>query len=205
MRKMISSEKIRTWVRAAKPWVAGIAILVVLRYTGLLSGISNLGGTTIMKTGAMDYEPAKASRKEVFDYNFSIKDLKGNAIDFNKFKDKVIFLNLWATWCGPCRMEMPSIQTLYSGIADKDNVVFVMLSLDRDSHREKVVQFVESGAYTFPVYMPSGSLPELLQVPSIPTTFIISPDGEVASKNVGAANYDNDKVKKFLEDLKTKR
>ena len=118
----------------------------------------------------------------------------------NQFKGKTIFLNLWATWCGPCRIEMPSIQKLYDKV-DHDKIAFVMLSLDRAEDKEKVEKFVTDKKHNFPVYRPAGALPELLNVPSIPTTFVITPDGKVASKKVGTANYDTEEFKKFLEDL----
>src|SRR5690606_12751282 len=66
-----------------------------------------------------------------FNYAFTIKDLEGNIKSFDDYKNKVIFLNLWATWCGPCRAEMPSIQKLYNK-TQSDDVVFIMLSIDRE-------------------------------------------------------------------------
>jgi thiol-disulfide isomerase/thioredoxin len=192
---------LRNLFRSAKPWLTAIAILLLLRYTGLLSAVTDLAGNTVMMTGAMDYEP-EVLKKENFDYNFSIKDLQGNTVDFNQYKGKVVFLNLWATWCGPCRYEMPSIESLYGSIEDKDKIVFVMLSLDKSENRSKVIKYIQDKGFSFPAYMPSGFLPAQLQeVTSIPTTFVISRDGKIASKKVGAANYDTDKFRKFLESL----
>jgi thiol-disulfide isomerase/thioredoxin len=139
--------------------------------------------------------PAKS-----FNYNFKIKDLQGNVTDFKTFKGKTIFLNIWATWCGPCRIEMPSIQKLYDQV-DKDKIVFVMLSIDREDSFEKVVSFVKEKEYTFPVYVPKGYLTDQLQVRTIPTTFVISPDGKIVSQEAGAANYDTEEFKKFLAGL----
>lgn len=187
--------------RSAKPWLTAIALILFLRYTGLLSAVTDLAGNTMLMTGAMDYEP-EVLEKENFDYNFSIKDLQGNKIDFAQYKGKVIFLNLWATWCGPCRYEMPSIESLYSSIENKDKIVFVMLSMDKDENRSKVIRYIQDQEFSFPAYMPSGYLPAQLQeVTSIPTTFVISPDGKIVSKKVGAANYDTTRFKKFLESL----
>ena len=119
-----------------------------------------------------------------------MKDLKG----------KVIFLNLWATWCGPCRLEMPSIQNLYNSV-DKDKVAFVMLSLDQENQEGKIIQFIKDKGFTFPVYQPASALPNLLRVTTIPTTFIISPDGKVKSKKTGMANYDTEEMREFLKSL----
>jgi thiol-disulfide isomerase/thioredoxin len=187
--------------RMFKPWLLAIVFILVLRYTNLLSAVTDFAGNTMLKTGLMDYKP-EVLKKENFDYNFSIKDMKGNKIDFNQYKGKVIFLNLWATWCGPCRYEMPSIQSLYSSIGTNDSIVFIMLSMDRDADRGKVAKYIEDKQFSLPVFMPSGNLSMKLQeVNSIPTTFIISADGKIASKKVGAVNYDTDKFRKYLNEL----
>ncbi|GHN02774.1 hypothetical protein WSM22_42630 [Cytophagales bacterium WSM2-2] len=142
-------------------------------------------------------------RKEYFDFNFKIKDLDGSEVDFRKFKGKIVFLNLWATWCGPCRAEMPTIQKLYEG-ADKEKIEFVILSLDEDALLKRVKNFKSNNEYTFPVYMSSGYLPDQLQVPSIPTTFVIDQNGLVTLKEVGMKNYNTPRFKKFLEGLSAK-
>jgi thiol-disulfide isomerase/thioredoxin len=202
MKNLLQSGTIQRIFRFLKPWLSALIIFVILRYTGMLSAVTDFASTTIMKTGAMDYDPEDVLKKENFDYNFSIKDLQGNVVDFNSFKGKVVFLNLWATWCGPCRSEMPSIEALYKSIPDKENVVFVMLSMDRPEHQGKVVKYMEDKSYTFPAYTLNSNLSsQLREVQSIPTTFIISKDGLIASKKIGAANYDNNRFRKFLEEL----
>src|SRR4051812_49264251 len=115
--------KIVSYVR---PWATFVAVLLILRYTGALSGISVYANTALMKTGVMDIEPETARTEEPFDYNFTVKDLNGKVVNMSDLKGKVIFLNLWATWCGPCVAEMPSIQSLYEK-ADKDKIAFVIL------------------------------------------------------------------------------
>lgn len=135
-----------------------------------------------------------------FDYNFKVKDLNGAVIDFKDFKGKTIFLNVWATWCGPCRFEMPSIQNLYNKV-DKEKIVFVMLAVDDRNQFEKVANYVKEKEFTFPVYVPHEYLPEQLTVRTIPTTFVISPAGKIATHETGAANYDTEEFKTFLEGL----
>lgn len=202
MKNLLQSGTFLRIFRFLKPWLSALIIIVILRYTGLLSAVTDFAGSTMMKTGVMDYEPEDGLKKENFDYGFSVKDLQGNVVDFNSFKGKVVFLNLWATWCGPCRSEMPSIEALYSSIPDKDKVVFVMLSMDKPEHQGKVVKYIQSNEYTFPAYTLNDNLsPQLREVLSIPTTFVISKDGTIVSKKVGAANYDNNRFRKFLHEL----
>jgi len=191
MRKVIS---------LIKPFLMAITLIGVLHVTGLLSNVSYYANAAIMKTGILDAKPESESTTEAFDFNFKLKTLNGEVVDFSQFQGKVVFLNLWATWCGPCRVEMPSIQKLYEGV-DPEKVQFIMLSLDRDEALIKIEEFVDKNKYTFPVFQPKGSLPVQLQVPSIPTTLIIDPDGNIVTKTVGATNFNTDKFKKYLEDL----
>ncbi len=190
-------------IRFLKPMLAALLIVALVQSTGLMGTASFLAQSVALSTGFLDAGTEELKSPKQFDYDFAIKDLSGAKISFKKFQGKVVFLNMWATWCGPCRAEMADIQKLYN-IVDKDKVVFIMLSIDDDKNNARVVSYISNKAFTFPVYMPSGYLPEQLQVPSIPTTFVISKDGSVVAKEVGSKNYNTDKFKKFLEDLANK-
>jgi thiol-disulfide isomerase/thioredoxin len=176
-----------------------VILLVVLNYTGLIGSISSATQTAFLKTGLLDAE-LDDTKSEVFNYNFTIKDLSGKRFSFEQYKGKVVFVNLWATWCGPCRAEMAGIQKLYESVA-ADSISFIMLSLDRDTDQEKVVKYVNTKGFSFPVYLPSGRLTEQLSVPSIPTTFVIGKDGKIVAKEVGTTNFNTDKFRKFLRQL----
>lgn len=201
IRKQIINQQFTWLVTFLKPWVAMILVIVVLRATGLLSGISFLAQTALLKTGLMD---AKTSGYDApqkpFNYDFSIQDLKGNKVNMSDFKGKVIFLNLWATWCGPCRAEMPSIQKLYDKV-DHDKIVFIMLSLDTEENQQKIVSYIQDKGFTFPVYQPLSSVPNQLRVSTIPTTFVIGSDGKIKLKNTGMADYSSEEFKEFLEGI----
>lgn len=169
-----------------------------MKYTVLFISLLILG--VLYFSSAFKINDLGNPKETDFNYNFSLKDVSGKTISMQQYKGKVIFLNLWATWCGPCRYEMPGIQKLYSNVGSKD-VVFVMLSIDREGEQRKVEAYVKSNAYTFPVFMPSGSLPDQLNVPSIPTTFIIDKKGKIVQRQVGTTNYDSEKYVKLLTDL----
>jgi thiol-disulfide isomerase/thioredoxin len=186
-----------------KSWLPFVLLLILLRYTGILSGISFAANSVLMKTGVMDAEPNDVAVVKSFDYNFSIKDMDGKVIDFNTYKGKTIFINLWATWCGPCRVEMPSIQKLYDRV-NHDEIIFIMLSFDEPNNTGKISKFISDRQFTFPVYQPASALPDQLDVPSIPTTLIIDPKGKIVSKKVGVANFDTDEFEKFLTGLASK-
>ncbi len=200
MAEILKNQYVIGFVKFVKPWFSAIVIVLILRYTGALTGISSFASSTLMKAGIMDYNPTAPTLNEDFNYNFRIKDLEGNLIDFNNFKGKVVFINLWATWCGPCRVEMPSINSLFSKI-DSENIEFVVLSLDNDSDLMKVQQYVEKNSYQFPVYMPHGYLVDQLQAEAIPTTLIINKQGKIVNRKTGITNFDTKKFKKYLEGL----
>ncbi len=183
-----------------KPWVVTALLVVLLQATGLMSSVSYFGQWALLETGLKDATDEKALADESFNYQFTIKDLKGTKINVDQFKGKVIFLNLWATWCGPCRAEMAGIQRLYEK-TNKDKVIFLMLSIDNDEDKGKIIDYMKTKGFTFQAYQPSGYLPEQLQVPSIPTTFVISKDGKIVKKEVGSMQYDTTKFQQFLNGL----
>lgn len=152
--------------------------------------------------GILAYSFLQADTVQVgddFNYDFHVKDLQGRRLEGKDLKGKVLFLNMWATWCGPCREEMPSIQALYSDITDSVN--FIMLSIDKDAMFGKVKKLVKDQSFTFPVYMLSGPLPEQLNVPLIPTTFIVDRSGKIVYHFEGSTNYDTKKFKNLLHSL----
>ncbi len=174
-----------------------LSVIFLLFVTGNLTGVSTLAQSAMLKTGIMNAHANEIDEPQDFDYDFSITDVEGKVVSLEQYKGKVIFLNLWATWCGPCRVEMPTIQSLYNE-TEHDEIVFIMLSLDKASDREKVISYIKKKEFTFPVFTQAGYLPPLLNVPSIPTTFLISKKGKVISKDVGTTNFNTKKFKKFL-------
>lgn len=202
MNKMNQPQRLRRLALAAKPWAFVIGIFLVLKVTGAGSAISDMAKMALMKTGAMDADLSEsaAGRDQAFDFGFTLKDLEGKKLDMSALKGKVIFINLWATWCGPCRVEMPSIQKLYDSV-DKDKIAFVMLSLDQEGQTDKIRQFISGKEFSFPVYQPASPLPKVLRVNMIPATFIVGPDGKLKSKKSGMANYDTDEMRTYLAEL----
>lgn len=130
---------------------------------------------------------------------FQMVDLNGKTVTMDSLKGKVIFMNIWATWCPPCIAEMPNIQSLYEKV-DADKIAFVMLSVDEGSIN-KVKNFINKKGFTFPVYMPASQIPQEFSSSAIPTTFVISPAGEIVAKQEGMAEYDTPEVLKYLQDM----
>jgi thiol-disulfide isomerase/thioredoxin len=179
----------------------------MLHLSGLLSSTAAYAQKILLQTGILNAPTDKQVTRENFPYGFTLNTLDGKSFDIDQLRGKVIFLNLWATWCGPCRAEMPAIESLYKSVANED-LVFVMLSIDKKADELKVKNYISSKGFSFPVYILQSTfpnqLPEVLQVPSIPTTFVINKEGEIVYKNVGTANYNTKKFRKLLQDLSTK-
>ena len=198
MKKLFQNQKVIGAVRTLRPWAIVVFIVLILRYTGTLAGVSLFANTALPKTEKIEIDLKTPKPDEVFDYNFSIKDLNGKVIDMAQFKGKVLFINLWATWCGPCIDEMPSIQNLYNKV-DKNKIVFIALNWFEKPRR--VSKFINKHKFTFPMYLVNKDVSAQLTVPMIPTTFVISPDGKIMSKKTGLGNYDTEEFKKVLEEL----
>jgi len=120
--------------------------------------------------------------------DFSLPTLKGNSARLADYKGKVVFLNFWATWCPPCRDEMPSMEALYKRLQGR---AFEMLAVSIDTSGEDVVrEFVTEFGLTFPVLLdPKNELSRLYGLTGVPETYIIDGDGVVALKIIGARDW----------------
>ncbi|MBL6445856.1 TlpA family protein disulfide reductase [Fulvivirga sp. 29W222] len=177
-----------------REWSIFLGIGLFLYFTGLYTDVAALAQRAILSTGLITAD-TELEAPETADFDFMIQTLDGQTAKLEDFKGKVIFLNLWATWCPPCIAEMPGIQDLYNKI-DHEDIVFVMLSMDKNTEKPK--KFIAKKEYTFPVYIPASRVPDVFRSPSIPTTYVISKDGKIVSKKVGMANYDTKSFRKFL-------
>jgi len=127
--------------------------------------------------------------------SFSIQDVGGNIINLENFKGKKLFVNLWASWCPPCKREMPSIEKLYRSL-DTAKVKFLLVSLDDQFEMAK--KYVSSQKLKLPIYYPAERLPLLFQVQGIPATFIFDETGQLIKRVDGGENYDTKEYKSML-------
>ncbi|HJW16680.1 MAG TPA: TlpA disulfide reductase family protein [Flavisolibacter sp.] len=127
---------------------------------------------------------------------FTVQDAKGNTINLQELKGKKVFVNLWASWCPPCRREMPSIEKLAKSV-DSSKVSFVMLSMDENFDKAKA--FVKQQQLSLPVFYPAENLPALLNVNSIPTTFIFDENGKLIRRIDGGNDYDSQTFRELLQ------
>jgi thiol-disulfide isomerase/thioredoxin len=117
---------------------------------------------------------------------WELKDVSGKAVKSSDFADKVVILDFWATWCGPCRMEIPGFIELQKQYADKGLVV-VGVSLDQDG-ASAVKPFIEKMGINYPIVLGDETVVSAFGgVEGIPTTFIIDRKGQIVRKHVGYA------------------
>ncbi|MGJ8592944.1 MAG: TlpA family protein disulfide reductase [Aquaticitalea sp.] len=197
-----------------KSWIINGLIAVVaigLYVTGLHTEVIGFAQRGLLATGLMnpDVEELAELRSDASesdtdtidtkaDLNLQLRDEQGNIVSMESLKGKVIFLNFWATWCPPCVAEMPSIDTLHETMGD--DVAFVMLSMDNDFQR--AIDFKKRKGYDLPIYAPASNLPVMFQSSSLPTTYVIDANGNLAMTHKGMADYSDPKFKEFLNSLK---
>jgi thiol-disulfide isomerase/thioredoxin len=124
------------------------------------------------------------------------EDLAGNTYQLGDFDGEVILLNFWATWCPPCRAEMPSIQKLYDDYGSK--IAMILISSEE---KEVIESYLREQSYDLPVYIQRTALTPSFPVRSIPTTFLINKKGEILLEKKGAANWNSEEFRKQLDEL----
>lgn len=183
--------------KEVKEWGILVIVLLALYFTGFHTQVAALAQRAFLSTGLFSPIAKPQDEEVILDYNFTLKKLSGEEVHFSEFKDKVVFINIWATWCAPCIAEMPGIQNMYDNLKSEEDMAFVMLGMDKDQSKPEA--FIEKKGYGFPVYLPMQGLPDLFRVPSIPTTLIFNKQGKLISKKVGMAGYHKKSFIKFMK------
>lgn len=170
---------------------------------GILVGILLIIGTAIILAKVVMHRmeseeggglPApEFTANQLVPFDWQVKTLEGEVVSMADFEGRVLFINFWATWCMPCRKEMPSIQKLYDDF--KDRVVFLCISREESGAIEK---FRTEKGYTFPFYKLEGDPPDILQSRGIPATYIVDRDSRLAFQHIGAADWNAESVRRFL-------
>lgn len=194
--------------------IGGI-ILILVGLFMVYIGVTNntVGDTTTQEVENVEFVDSNVSEEsdetdnvddaELQDIvDFTLVDQNGVEHTLSKYKGKIVFLNFWATWCGPCRSEMPDIQELYEEYGENTgDVVFLgvanpknaenIISQNQEGTVSEITEFLSENGYTYPTVMDlTGSVFYNYGIQSFPTTFMITEDGKVFGYISGALSKD---------------
>jgi thiol-disulfide isomerase/thioredoxin len=141
-------------------------------------------------------ETSQEKREILQDYQWPLTELSTGEINFSQSQGKVTVVNFWATWCPPCVAEMPSFQKLYNDYGSKVDFYFVT-----SEEPEKVQSFLDKNDYSLPTYLQSYEAPQQMQSRALPTTYVLSKEGDIIINETGTANWNSDKMRKLLDRL----
>ena len=163
--------------RSTSRWAPVARVLAVLAFFGVV------GGAVWALQGGMS-SPAGVPRVGMKAPNFTLESASGQRISLSEYQGKTVILNFWATWCPPCRSEMPAIDAVA-----KANPTVVVLAVDLQEGPLPVRAYAQQFGLSFsPLLDTSGQVTALYHVDSLPSSFFIGPDGIVRAVNVGAMN-----------------
>ena len=172
-----------------------VVVLILL----LIPGTRKYTAATIIKATMIVHQPKVNKDKPVVNadaYSWQLQDMTGERIKFGRYKDKVVFINLWATWCPPCIAELPDLQKLYDDYGDR--VEFLFISNESQS---VINTFLEEKQFTLPAYIPLTDYPIDFTTNSIPTSYLINKKGEIVIAKKGVAQWNSKRVRGVLDVL----
>lgn len=181
-----------------------VGILIVVLVAGIVQkNVEERQATDRLNEGSVvDFLPTEEGlAKGETAPDFELTTLDGEAVRLSDYKGKKVILNFWATWCPPCRAEMPDMQKYYDEQAEGENVEILAVNLTTaDKGMDKINAFVDEFSLTFPIPMDTeGDIGDLYQAASIPTSYMIDTDGRVQQKIVGPMN--EEMMEEFIEDM----
>jgi thiol-disulfide isomerase/thioredoxin len=185
--------------------IAGMGILVLVAVVGivvLMFAVRRIAGDATSEAAISAPAPELPTRTPlpVFgmaDRGWTFHTLDGTPATLADFKGRVVVLNFWATWCGPCVAEMPSLDRLHKALA-ADAVTFVLVS---NEDAPTIRAFLAKKTFSLTSYRSQASPPGLFASDSIPTTFIVAPDGRIIVRHVGMARWDDPATVTFIRGL----
>ncbi|MGV6846164.1 MAG: TlpA family protein disulfide reductase [Lutibacter sp.] len=137
------------------------------------------------------------NQQSIQSYNWDLKGLNTPDINLQSYKGKVVFVNFWATWCPPCRAELPMIQKMVDEF--KNKVVFIFVT---NENWQTVSTFFNKNGYNFPVYNSVSNPPQVfIESNSIPQSFLINKQGKIVIKKIGAADWGSAKTKELIQKI----
>ena len=169
---------------AAEPAGAPVLRRRLVVIVGVLAIIALAFGVVWLQSAK--YEPLTVGMAAP---DFTLPDMAGKNQQLSDYRGKVIFLNFWATWCKPCKEEMPSMQVLWDSLK-KEDFVMLAVSMDRVTTTKEISPFVENLKLTFPILTDSwGQTDKRYKLMGVPETYIIDQSGVLREKVIGPRDW----------------
>ena len=177
-----------------------IAGVILLAGIALIFANSAVRGVGVLGSGDHHVGDAEGIGAGKIAPDFALPDLGGKTVTLSALRGKVVFLNLWATWCPPCRTEMPSIEALHKTFATNPDFIALMVSEDADI--KKPPAYVKKNNFDFAVLLdPENKVGEAYDVSGLPESFVIGRDGRIVAHHVGPYDWGNTAFRDALQDL----
>jgi thiol-disulfide isomerase/thioredoxin len=130
---------------------------------------------------------------------FLFTDEAGKTVSTANLKGKVVFINFWASWCPPCRAEMPDLEKLYEKLKDDNRFVFLFMNEDQD--RNAGLRYLNENHFSIPFYVRAGDISNEIFSGSLPTTVVLDKEGKIVLKHEGMAKYNSGNFLRQLRQL----
>ena len=175
--------------------IGGVILILmgIMTFTGWLNGVSgylnSFGNNTQQETTQVTNQSETTKGNLTAAFDFTLTDQYGNKHTLSDYKGKVVFINFWATWCPPCKKELPDIEELYKeDNLNKDDVIFIGITNpssddypnNSDVSKEEIKTFLDENGYDFPVlFDETGEVLGDYNISAFPTTFMIDKEGNI--------------------------
>ncbi|ANH82697.1 hypothetical protein A8C56_18475 [Niabella ginsenosidivorans] len=171
-----------------------LAMLISPRFKAkIIAGLMNLG---LFQPDVSDVRPQQGIPAG-YPIHFSTSD--GQHFTNESFRNKVVFINFWATWCPPCIAEMPAINDLYAKLKNNPNILFLLVNADKDP--KKAAEFIKGKKFQMPVAVSQSTIPATWYKGTLPTTVVLDKNGNIVYRHEGTANYSSRQFREFLQGL----
>jgi peroxiredoxin len=167
-----------------------------------LSAVLSTDSTDVWGQSTINYKVIpnlEAMKEQAPTPDFTLPNLDGKKVSLKEFRGKVVFLNFWATWCVPCREEMPAMEKLYQEFKEKN---FVVLAVNVKDRKQEAVNFVKELKLSYPIVMdPDAQVGLLYGAWGLPTTYLIGPKGEGLARAWGPAEWYSPAARNLIKEL----